>query len=72
MKELQEIAKVEVDQNVRKFSFSTIVNHARLLKSEKCENPEYDRALCEILSSLTGTEIEEVEVVIGIRSTNKR
>lgn len=54
-------------QNIR---IDDLVHLARSLRSEQGENPEYDRALVELVSDATGRTEEqrgEVEDLLGIR-----
>lgn len=50
-----------------------LINIARDLRSEDGENPEYDRALVEVVGDFFGYTSDhrgEVEKLLGIRKTN--
>lgn len=41
----------------------TLLDIARGLKSEHSENPEYDRALCELICEAAGLSMEHVSAI---------
>ena len=49
-----------------------LITEARTLKSEHGENPEYDRALCELIAGVTGLDRATVAKRIGVREVGPR
>lgn len=49
-----------------------LIYYAKLLRSESGENPEYDRALVELIHDVTGMEYSEIAWAIDLRGESLR
>ena len=56
-------------KTMNNYSEQDLYNTAKTLKSEDGENPEYDRALTEMISYLTGDEVDRVSERLKVGAT---
>jgi hypothetical protein len=54
----------------RKSMFKNLIENAKDLLSDDGENPEYDRAIVELVSRTTHMPVEKVKKLLGVNDNN--
>jgi hypothetical protein len=57
------------NKELQTISYNHLINHAKLLLSEDGENEEYDRALIELINSLTHVPITDILLDVQAHNT---